>query len=211
MNKSLLEQFKKFLIDKGYKPGDKIATEMELSGYFKVSRAKVRETAHTLSQLGILEKKARRGTILKSLDPESVSDDLKFRFSLGNFNPADFQEARSVIEKAIVPLAVKRMTPSLLKNLEDAATIMLDNCSKPELADEADRSFHLILLEACGNQTLQAFGQVIQSLFTKENRRKYWSKDNVKTAANEHIQLIQAIKDSDVAGALNIISKHFKY
>lgn len=207
----LLNQFKKFLIEKGYKPGDKIATEMELSKYFNASRNKIREASITLCQLGILEKKPRRGTILKSIDPESVGKDLQFRFSLADVNPADFQEARTVVEKAILPLAVKRITPVLLAKLADTVEEMENNIDNPEKADGADRKFHLILLEACGNQTLQAFGQVIQSLFRKENRLKYWSSEKLQVAVEEHRRLIQAIKASDLDLAIEIMTAHCKY
>jgi DNA-binding FadR family transcriptional regulator len=208
---TLLDKFKKFLIDKGYKTGDKIATEAELAKHFGVSRNKIREATITLSQLGILDKKARRGTILKSLDPESISNDLKFRFSLADFNPADFQEARSVIEKAILPLAIKRITPALLNELENSIVEMEDNLDVPEKADIADRKFHMTLLAACGNQTLQAFGRVIESLFNKEKRQKYWTKENFLVAVKDHNNLIKAIKSSDIEQALDIMSKHFKY
>lgn len=208
---TLLDKFKKFLIDKGYKTGDKIATEAELAEYFGVSRNKIREATITLSQLGILDKKARRGTILKSLDPESISNDLKFRFSLADFNPADFQEARSVIEKAILPLAIKRITPALLRELEDTVSEMEVNLTVPKKADAADQKFHLILLAACGNQTLQAFGQVIQALFSNENRQKYWTEEKISAAYDEHWQLVRAIKDSDIEEAVTIMSRHFKY
>lgn len=207
----LLEELKKYLLEKGYKPGDKIPTEYELANHFKVSRGKIREAANTLSQLGILEKKARRGTILKSLDPESVSDDLKFRFSLVEFNSYDFQEAREVIENAILPLALKRMTPALLNELEQTAEAILKNVQEPEKADRADQRFHLILLEACGNKTLQTFGQVIQILFSEENRRHYRSEELILAAANDHVQLVQAIKDSDNEKAIEIMANHLKY
>ena len=207
---NLLDEFKKFLIDKGYKCGDKIATEVELAKHFNVSRNKIREAAVTLTQLGILDKKARRGTILKSLNPESISNDLKFRFKLADFNPADFHEARSIIEKAILPLAVKRITPALLRELEDSVVEMKANLQLPEKADAADRKFHMLLLAACGNQTLQAFGEVIQALFSKEYRQKYWSEECFRIAAAEHSELIQAIKDFDEQQALNVMSRHFK-
>lgn len=207
----LLEELKQYLLEKGYKPGDKIATEYELATHFQVSRGKIREAANTLAQLGILEKKARRGTILKSLDPDSVSDDLRFRFSLVDFNPADFMEAREVIENAILPLALKRMTPTLLNELEQAAEDILKYIQEPEKADQADQRFHLILLEACGNKTLQTFGQVIQTLFRAENRQQYWVEGKIRATANDHIQLVQAIKDSDCKKAQEAMAKHFKH
>ncbi len=207
----LLAAFKKFLLEKGYKPGEKIATEHELAAYFNVSRGKIREAANTLAQLGILEKKARRGTVLRSLDPQSVCDDLRFRFSLVDFNPADFREAREVIETAVFPLAFKRITPALLSELEQAARETLENVAEPAKADRADQKFHLTLLKACGNQTLQTFGQVIQILFSEEYRQYCWDREKITQAAHEHCQIVQAIQDSNYQQAAGIMAKHLKH
>ncbi len=207
----LLTEVKKFMLERGYKPGDKIATEQELSTHFGVSRNKIREATTTLCQLGILEKKARRGTIVKDLDHETISSDLQFRFSMIDVNPADFQEARIVMEKAILPLAIKRITPILLDELEKAVNIMETNQDKPETFDNADREFHLILVKACGNQTLQAFGQLIQALFQKQYRKKYWTEERFRQAAIDHNELLDAIKSGDESTAFQLISNHFKY
>jgi len=206
----LLTQLKTMLLQENYKPGDKIPTESELATRFGVSRGKIREAATTLCQLGILDKKARRGTVVKSLDTDSVGDDLYFRFSLADINPADFVEARKVIEKAVIPLIVRRITPAQLQLLADQLTVMEHPGLPPEEIDRADREFHLILLKSCGNHTLQTFGQVIQALFAEEHRRRYWSPERFARAAADHRQLIAALKNSDEAAAIAIIANHFQ-
>ena len=208
---SLLRQFKDFLISENYSVGDKIMTEMELAEHFHVSRSKIREASTALCQQGILSKKARRGTILQSLDPELLSENLEFQFSLSDVNPADFQEARIVIEEAILPLAIRRITPAQLAELTGHAQKMVDCLDNPELADEHDKAFHLTLLKACGNRTLQTFGQVISSLFRKDCRKKYWDAAKVSKAAQDHLQLLAAIRDNDTPKALTIIHRHFNY
>ena len=99
---TLLEELKSYLLELGCRPGEKIPTEMELAAHFKVSRGKVREATTALCLQGVLDKKARRGTVIKSLDPDSAGSDLLFRFSLSDIDPADFKEARRVIERAIM-------------------------------------------------------------------------------------------------------------
>lgn len=205
-----LSELKRYLLEKKYRPGEKIATEMELANHFQVSRNKIREATTTLCQLGILEKKARRGTVLKAIDADSIGSDLRFRFALADFNPADFMEARRVIEKAILPLAIKRISPVMLAELEKAVLEMKKNLAEPEAADAADRRFHLILLQACGNRTLQAFGQVIQTLFRKENRRRFWTTENFTAACDDHLRLIEAVRNGDTDTATAIMDRHFK-
>ena len=114
MMMTLLDALKNYLRENGYRSGEKIPTEMELAAHFNVSRSRIREATTTLCLQGILDKKARRGTVIRSMDPESAGSDLLFRFSLDNVDPADYLEARKVIERAVMPLTVRRITPVML-------------------------------------------------------------------------------------------------
>ena len=87
---TLLDALKNYLRENGYRSGEKIPTEMELAAHFNVSRSRIREATTTLCLQGILDKKARRGTVIRSMDPESAGSDLLFRFSLDNVDPADY-------------------------------------------------------------------------------------------------------------------------
>jgi Transcriptional regulators len=207
---TLLEELKSYLLELGCRPGEKIPTEMELAAHFKVSRGKVREATTALCLQGMLDKKARRGTVIKSLDPDSAGSDLLFRFSLSDIDPADFKEARRVIERAIMPLSVRRITPVLLRELEVLVERMEDRSMTPEVADAADRDFHLVLLKACGNRTLQTFGQVIQALFREQYRRQYRTPELLERAAAAHRRLLTALKNSDEAAAVELIANHIR-
>lgn len=207
---TLLAALKDYLRENGYRAGEKIPTEMELATHFKVSRSRIREATTTLCLQGILDKKARRGTIIRAIDPESAGSDLLFRFSMDNVDPADYLEARKVIERAVMPLTVRRITPALLHQLEKLIEKMDDPDSSPEDADLADRDFHLLLLKACGNRTLQVFGQVIQALFREEFRRQYRVPGLIKDAVAEHRKIVAALKDSNEAEAVELIANHIR-
>ena len=136
---TLLDALKNYLRENGYRSGEKIPTEMELAAHFNVSRSRIREATTTLCLQGILDKKARRGTVIRSMDPESAGSDLLFRFSLDNVDPADYLEARKVIERAVMPLTVRRITPVMLRQLENLTEKMEGPATSPEEADLADR------------------------------------------------------------------------
>ena len=80
----------------------------------------------------------------------------------------------------------------------------------PEAADAADRDFHLVLLKACGNRTLQTFGQVIQALFREQYRRQYRTPELLERAAAAHRRLLTALKNSDEAAAVELIANHIR-
>ena len=79
----------KQLIEKQYKPGDKIPTEMELADFLGVSRTTIREAVKILCSSHILVIKRGNGTFVcenpgvpadplgvKALDEQKVKDDL---------------------------------------------------------------------------------------------------------------------------------------
>ena len=205
----LLAQVKDYLLQKGFMPGDRIPPEQELAQHFKTSRSKIREATTTLCHQGILEKRARRGTIVLEPDPERVSDELFFRFKLTHQNSFDCTEARKVIEKAVIPLTVRRIVPSRLQELQEILHKMETPGISAEELDDLDCRFHLVLLESCGNNTLQTFGQVIQGLFQRRFREVYRTESLMKKAISAHRELFEAIKSSDITKAVNCMENHF--
>ena len=112
--------------------------------------------------------------------------------------------------RAVMPLTVRRITPVMLRQLENLTEKMEDPATSPEEADLADRDFHLLLLKACGNRTLQVFGRVLQALFREEFRRQYRLPGLVRAAAAEHRKLVTALKNSDEAEAVELIANHIR-
>ncbi len=211
-DKSFLNQVRDFLLEQGLKPGDRIEGEVFLAKRFNVTRYKMRTALTALTDLGILERTPGRGTILKSFDISSLSDQIKFQFELSHFNLAEFKEARVIVERAIIPLVLRRITPQHITELEETIQLMHKNADNPKLADKSDRDFHLILFGSCGNQVLTAFSGVISSLFHSEGyRHKYWKADKIKRLANEHALILDAVKKGDNDLAIKRIDDHLGF
>jgi DNA-binding FadR family transcriptional regulator len=205
----LQEQIKSYLLENGFAPGDKIPPETVLAEIFHTSRNKIREVTTTLCHQGILEKKARRGTILLEPDPDRVRGEFLFQFNLTRQNHFDCVEARKVLEKAVIPLTVRRIVPQQLQKLNEIMQAMETPGITPECLDELDCQFHLLLLESCGNKTLQTFGQVIQGLFQHDFRVIYRTEAMMQKAISAHRKLYEAIKHSDTALAVECLEHHF--
>ncbi len=206
---SLLENIKAYLLSEKFRPGDRIPPEEDLAKYFKTSRSKIREVTTTLCLQGILEKKARRGTVILEPDPKQFCNELIFRFKLTHQNTFDCMEARKVIEKAIVPLAVRRITPMQMQKLGEIVRKMEQLTLSPAEMDELDCQFHLTLLEGCGNNTLQTIGQIIQGLFNQQFRQDYHSDSLMKKTAAAHRELYNAVRNSDSTKVVELVENHF--
>ncbi|WP_233860126.1 FadR/GntR family transcriptional regulator [Paraburkholderia sp. HD33-4] len=207
----LLTKLKRHLIGAGLKPGDKIETETELAARFGVSRHHVRQVLAVMVQAGILDRAPRRGTVIRDFDSVTLSDHIRFQFEVAQFDIAEFKEARAVIERAIIPLVVRRITPAQLDKVEETIEKMLENVDHPEVADSYDLAFHLSLLEASGNHVLQAFSGVLSTLFkSADYRRRYWNQERILRIAAEHRALLDAIRMGDTAAAIAALDNHLK-
>ena len=208
----LFERLKEYLIAQGLKPGDKIEAETSLAERFGVSRHHIRQVLAVMVQAGILDRATKRGTVIRDFDSASLSDHIRFQFEVAHFNVAEFKEARVLVERAILPLAVRRITPADLVRVEQTIEQMISYQQQPEVADRYDRDFHMLLFQACGNHVLEAFSGVLSSLFrSADYRRKYWTRERVLRIAREHREILEAIRRCDPDAAVAALDAHLGY
>jgi GntR family transcriptional regulator, transcriptional repressor for pyruvate dehydrogenase complex len=208
----LSDRIRAHILEKGYTPGTRIETEKELAELFNVSRYKIRTILGALVQQGVLTKSPRRGTYVNEFDPVTASKDLWFQYQLGSYNLNEFIEARIVVEQAIVPLVVRRITPAQISGLQEAIDRMIEQKHTPKHADTADQDFHIRLIEASGNELLSSFSSVITLLFHQESyRSKYWNPDTVERLAREHQLILNAVVDGDEELALERHREHLSF
>ncbi len=208
---SLPDRLRQYFLDQGYGPGDRIEPELALARRFRAPRAKIREVLTAMCQQGLLERRPRAGTVIRRPDAAQIGANLQFRFSLAGLAEADAVEARRVIESAILPLVVRRITPTQLAALDELVDQMERHLDQPDCADQADRRFHLELLKCCGNQTLAMFSGVINGLFDPRRRRRFQQPDLQRRSAAEHRALLRAIRREDLAQAQEILARHFSH
>lgn len=190
------------------KSDKKIDTENELARRFNITRYKVRKALGVLSQMGIIDRKPKRGMKLLDLGPKNISTQIQTQMDVANFDVREFIEARLLIEVDIIPLAIRRMTPALLGRLEDAINRIEAYANNPREADRWDREFHLLLLEACGNRVLQVFSAALVTYFDKTTDRLPNDPHFFIDVAMKERELLNAIKLGDVERAKALLSSH---
>lgn len=208
----LQQQLKDYLISLDLKPNDKIEGEIFLAKKFNVSRYYMRQALNALVQANILARTPKKGTIFRGFDVNLLSDQIRFHFEISQFNIAEFKEARILIERAILPLTLKRITPTQIAKIEKTIENMIAYKHKPEKADKFDRDFHLLLFKSCGNDVLSAFSGVLSSLFHRSDYRNvYWNEAKIEKLAAEHTEVLDAIKKGNARQALAALDKHLGY
>ena len=208
----LYQRVRAHLIGLGLQPGDKIEPEIELAKRLGVSRHHIRQILTAMVQGGILDRVPKRGTMIRAFDSNSLSDHIRFQFEVANFNVAEFKEARILVERAALPLTVRRITPSEIVQVEETIERMIEFQEQPEKADVYDRDFHVLLFRASGNRLLESFTGVLVTLFqSADYRRKYWTRERIVRIATEHRRILDAIRQADAAAAVAALDAHLGY
>ncbi|MDQ2082230.1 FCD domain-containing protein [Xanthobacteraceae bacterium Astr-EGSB] len=208
----LYQRVRAHLIALGLAPGDKIESEVVLAERFGVSRHHMRQVLNAMVQGGILDRAPKRGTTIRAFDSNSLGEHIRFQFEVANFNVAEFKEARILVERAALPLAVRRITPSEVVKVEETIERMLEYQEQPERADAYDKDFHVLLFRASGNRLLESFTGVLVTLFqSADYRRKYWTRERIVRIAGEHRRILDAIKQADAAAAVAALDAHLGY
>jgi DNA-binding FadR family transcriptional regulator len=149
------------------KPGDPLPQEWTLCDQMGVSRTVVREAIKSLAAKGLVESRAKRGTIVRParvwnyLDPEVLDwqaradDDGRHLFYL--------TELRQTVEPPAARMAAERATDESLQLIEQACEQMdrTADCVEEFLA--ADIQFHVEILHATANPFFAPIANVISA------------------------------------------------
>jgi DNA-binding FadR family transcriptional regulator len=191
--------------------GDRLPSERQLAARFGVSRPTIREALSALESRGLVETRMGSGTFVadrEALDeaPAALSDD----------SPAEFMEARLVLEVAIARLAAQRAA-SGADRLEEVRVSVeaLERTANPEvLPADLDRDFHRAVARLTGNDYLIELVEPMwdtmgQALFTTLGRRS-WSADDTRRTATEHRAIYEALRAGDPGLAAFAMERHVR-
>ncbi len=161
ISKQIAEQIRDAIVSGQLEIGDRLPTEDELAQRYGVSRPSVREALKRLAAQNLV--RARRGptggnfVVRPSFDElaESLSGAATLLIGIGELGIEEIIEARRVLQRSCLELAVTNATESDIRQLETA----LARQQNPQISDEAfcqaDVAFHRALVDATGNGMLR--------------------------------------------------------
>ena len=132
--------------------GERLPSERQLATRFGVSRPTVREALSALEARGLVTARVGSGTFVAERNGVDESAHVATDDS-----PAEFMEARLVLEVAVARLAAKRapLNPDCLGR--GAGRASRPSAANPEeLPDELDLAFHRAVVQLAGNAYLSA-------------------------------------------------------
>jgi DNA-binding FadR family transcriptional regulator len=196
---TLQERIVALVHDRRLEPGAAMPTETQLMDQLGASRNSVREAIRALQALGIVEIRHGHGTFVGTASLAALSPSLSFRVRSGEGALRDLVEARELLETGLIG--------EVAGTLSDARLAALDALVARMLTDpEADKSFHALLYESCGNElVLQLIGLFWDVYHEAVEARGYGDSDVV---AN-HSRIVGALRTGNSAEARDAMRHHF--
>lgn len=197
----------------GLEPGSKLGTEKGLADRFDVSLRSVREAVIRLKALGIVTSRRKAGITISDLSGAAMGKTNVSLLARTNKGIRCMAELRMSLELGAVRLVSPSASGPYLKIMHEAAEAYAQ-CAERGTAYrellEADRTYHRALLRATENPMIYGQCNVITDCFHQRyldsDQQMDWTK--MRTYAQEHFRILEALEDENVEYATIILSTH---
>lgn len=173
--------------------------ELDLADRFGTSRAPIREALYILAQEGLVERTPRRGAVVRQFDRREIEELYQVRALLEGlaleriFKESD--DAQRAACLSALELIVRRMEGAY-KEIQRYHALNFE--------------FHKTILEVAGRELLLSLYKQIEGPLKVFLRLSLEAPGAVTLSLDEHKQLLNAIRHSDMRLASDILANHDK-
>jgi DNA-binding GntR family transcriptional regulator len=186
------------------KPGEKI-NEKTLCDHLGISRTPVREALIELANEDLLERRPRRGFLVKALTKEEVKEIYKVLGCLEGVAAAGAISCLSAREFTAMEVLIRSMDEAILKK-------------KSERFYKLQKDFHDVYISACGNKHLVRIINSVKSRFLRQAYRQLETEEDhfraLRQFNDEHrvvLELLQAGKKDELEDYLKDVHWNVDY
>lgn len=199
----------KELINSGIlKPGDRLPAERKMAADFGFGRAQVREALHKLEFYGIIKTLPQSGSVINRLDITALDGLIKDVLNLQDYDFFSLVETRIMLEENAISMCAQRRSEDDLVLIEKAH----DNFVKYWDSEERvsyDFAFHRAIAEASHNPVVKAMLLIITpDILHVYNKERFCAPS--KTVVEEHIAMLDAIRDRNAEEAVKLMRQHMQ-
>lgn len=206
---STVDLIKEYLLTNGFRPGDRIPVQSELSQALGISPRRLHDGINILVTQGFLIPKGRAGTFLSNPIRESVVEPIRWFYEIKNVSGYELIQARIVLEKAIISEACSNRTTKDVLLLQEIVDSQNDKDLTADQELEIDKQFHLQLINCAHNKALDIVGNVVLlQLDLLYERGLYPGNDHLRP--DDHQEIIDAVYARDTVLAAQLIEKHIE-
>jgi GntR family transcriptional repressor for pyruvate dehydrogenase complex len=206
VEKNLIELF----IEKGFKVGDTIPTELELKEAMGVSRTVIREALLRLRMIGLIDSKKRRGAVITSPDLTAVLQKSMNPQMLDDSTLREIFEMRLSLEIGMADFIIQRVTPDDIAELKAIVKPEPQKAKTHLFQVEQEIKFHGKLYDITGNETLKNFQKMLLPIFDYVHQSGLLKKQIVLKQFVSHAGLIELIEKGSAEKLRNGIRNHLE-
>ena len=202
------ESLLQMIIGGKLQPGDRLASENELSERFGVSRNTLRAAINKLNALGFTETKRGGGTFVKKIGGDAY---------LNFFLPALLMDANGVIEvlefrKGIevqaVKLAAERATEAEIRQLKRFLDLSHKHLNDMEKFAYHNTHFHASIAKASHNQMFEKMMEIVRTIITSKMQDYQVQQGHDIDSDFYHSMIFQCIANHKPDEAALMMDKH---
>ena len=189
--------------------GDRLPPERELALSFGASRTAVREALKTLAQMGLVDMRPGRGTVVTDNTSAAMRSSLGLMLRVNHLrSPYALVELREIIEPEIAALAAERATEAHIAALRDAVNTMERSLRLADAYIEADNEFHRTLALATRNPLIISLVDSIVALLAEQRTHIFSVPGGPERGQVFHHTLLEAVERRDVERARSAMRAH---
>lgn len=213
--KSLSQQtaerlYTRIVVEKLFRPGEKLPNELEWSAELGVSRATLREAIRALSTQGVLEVRRGKGTFV-SRRVEEIGDSGFDRLDRVRVQLRDLFELRRIFEPQVARLACRRATEEELAEIlargEAVERCILEGRDRTQ----ADRAFHAAIVRASHNEFMVRLMPVIDEAVAAAITSGGHGEELAEDTRRDHALLMDFFRRRDESGAEHAMAIHMHH
>ncbi len=201
-------QMKQMIIDKNWKPGDKLPSEHELCELFGVSRGTIRNALQKLATLGLIETRVGEGSFITEIDNTAPLNNLVPTVYFEDDMEA-ILEFRREIETGTAALAATKANKEDIKELRTILKDMEDLQDDLDKLYIADLNFHYKIAQISRNPLIIKTYEIMDDVYSTHMKRMV-KKMGGSYGMYYHKKIVDAIETGDVDKAREYMRQHIK-
>lgn len=193
----LARRIRKLIQTGEYREGDRLPAIMEMARRFGVGHPAVREALKKLETLGVVEIRHGSGVYVRRSHEVLMLPTPDFVGTVTRKLLLDLVQTRIPIEIHSVRRAARNASDEDLREMRRLLTDAGQNLDDDDVLNRVNMAFHRKIASASGNTVLAQLLDVLQELFTDEQRLILSIFGSREKDHDEHLQILNALEDRD--------------
>jgi len=213
---NLSERVTQYLIkhiqENDLKPGDRVPSEVRVSGELGISRGVVRQAYHALRKAGILEIAMGRSPRVGEVSHAAFTPLFVHALSTEQASVEDVLELRCAVEIRAAELAATHRNSGHVEALRKAVEGMRKTVNDLDRFARIDVRFHQMIGNASGNPLFEIFSRALRGSYESSIRTGLRSRSTlaqIEKIVDTHEAIVDAIEAQQPSRARKLMALHF--